>query len=373
MEISGAEMDLFPGMDFFSRMTGQPAAGQAATQDQLQQQDRFNAGMTGIGKMGALLLAAGQRLTPKERATIFAQMPQAMDGVQTDIYNAAQSRLMNMKNESTAAELARQKGLADRAKSDPSFAASLGLSPALVSAMSPADIAEVAKTRATQDPLDAQLKQAQIYHYLHPTAAAPTPQLVDLPGGGKGWATPGTSEVTPIGGAGKGGVDPENAKRNEGEGKALTYAQEAIAANLDLTRPNVSTALTSGKNRLLNKIPTSSGSWAGADYTAGERAGNSFIDSVMRPRSGAKIEPDELEREKQIFAPVPGDSADVLLKKAQLRAQHIQSLIAEANPADRPRLMKMFEDSQKEIVGAYQGGGSAPAASVGVRSITEIK
>jgi hypothetical protein len=135
----------------------------------------------------------------------------------------------------------------------------------------------------------------------------------------------------------------------------------------------VSTALTSGKNRLLNKIPTSSGSWAGADYTAGERAGNSFIDSVMRPRSGAKIEPDELEREKQIFAPVPGDSADVLLKKAQLRAQHIQSLIAEANPADRPRLMKMFEDSQKEIVGAYQGGGAAPAAPVGVRSITEIK
>lgn len=368
-------MDL-PGMDFFSRMTGQPAAGMAATPDQLQQQDRFNAGMNSAGKLGMLLLAAGQRLTPRERATILAQAPQYMD-MQGELQTAAQTRLMGMKAQATQDELSRQTALADRVRKDPTFATSLGLTPDLLSTLSPAEIADVVKTRATRNPLDDELKQAQIYHYLNPTTTAPSPQLVDLPGGGKAWAMPGSSEVTPIGGAGKGGVDPETAKRSEGEGKALTYAKEAIASNVGLTKPNVAGALTNKWQKRANMLPTlGASSWADNNYVAGDRAGNSFIDSVIRPRSGATVPPDELERNKQVFTPQPGDTADVLLQKAQMRAQHIQSLIAEANPADRPMLLKMFEDSQREILGAYQGGGqgAAPAAAApGVRSIVEIK
>lgn len=362
----------FPGMDFFSRMTGQPAAGTAATPEQLQQQDRFNAGLNSMGKLGMMLMAAGQRLTPRERATILAQAPQYMD-MQGELQTAAQTRLMGMKAQATQDELSRQTALSNRARNDPAFAASLGLTPDLLSALSPADVAEYVKTQASRDPLEADLKRAQIYHYLNPTTAAPTPQMVDTPDGRKAWVYPGSTDVIPIGNAGKGGVDPESAKRSEGEGKALTYAKEAIASHLDLTRPKVAGALTDKWQKRANMLPTGGGSsWAGADYVAGDRAGNSFIDSVMRPRSGAKIEPDELEREKQIFAPVPGDSADVLLQKAQLRAQHIQSLIAEANPADRPALLKMFEDAQREIVGAYQSPTQG-AQPVGVRSVVEIK
>lgn len=368
-----------------SQQGGQPAAGGMPTNtatlaqptlDQFYEEDLQRAQMGRVGNLGMMLLAASQNLTPAQRATILAQAPQYMDGAEKDAMTAAQARLFDMSTREKRDELSRQTALADRVRKDPTFATSIGLTPDLLSTLSPAEIADVVKTRATRNPLDDKLKQAQIYHYLNPTTTAPTPQLVDLPGGGKAWAMPGSSEVTPIGGAGKGGIDPETAKRSEGEGKALTYAKEAITSNVGLTKPNVAGALTNKWQKRANMLPTvGASSWAGNDYVAGDRAGNSFIDSVIRPRSGATVPPDELERNKQVFTPQPGDTADVLLQKAQMRAQHIQSLIAEANPADRPMLMKMFEDSQREILSAYQGNGqrAAPVAAPGVRSIVEIK
>jgi hypothetical protein len=185
---------------------------------------------------------------------------------------------------------------------------------------------------------------------------------------------PGSTDVMPIGGAGKGGTDPETAKRTEAEDKNLTYAKEAITANSYLSDPAISGDLTSGYKNRVNKIPTLEGSWAGEKYLTGDSQANSFVDSVVRPRSGAVVGPAEMADKKRIFTPMPGDSQDRLFQKAQQRAEHIKSLIAGANPADRPMLQKMFQDSEQELLNAYNSTqGNSQQSMPGVKSIRQIQ
>lgn len=382
-----------PFEDFFRRMTGQPmqlpgaamadrpttATVARPTMDQLQAQDYQYAAMNRMGQLGMLLMAAGQRLTPAQRATILGQAPQYMGGIQDDVTRAAQARLYGMSTQAKQDEIARQSELD---KQSPALAEALGLSPQLRNALSPEQIRDMYIKRQMADPRESQLmdlkiqeEQARI-NALNAPKAGPSPQLVDLPGGGKGWATPGSTDVVPIGGAGKGGVDPEMAKRTEAEDKNLTYAKEAIAANRALSAPDISTELISGTNKRLNMIPTLEGSWAGEKYLSGDLSANSFVDSVVRPRSGAVVGKEELENNKRIFTPSPGDSPDRLFQKAQMRAQHIQSLIAGANPADRPMLQQMYQESVKElqdIYGSMQKPGAGPQLPQGVTSIRKVR
>jgi hypothetical protein len=375
--------------DFQRRLLGFPAqmfGGQAippaqpmSPVDDQQQQDMQQASTQRLGQLGMLLMAAGQRMTPKERATILAQAPQYMDGVQRDAMTAAQARLMNMQGRAAQDELSRTEALRQKFN-DPNYLNSIGLTPEQAQALGPSGIQKLLENQALANTpeaaLDRKFKQAQIDHLLNPSLG--NPQMVDLPGGGKGWAYPGKADVLPIGGAGKGGTDPEMAKRTEAEDKNLTYAKEAITAHRTLSDPSISGDLTSGWKNRVNKIPTLEGSWAGEKYLTGDSQANSFVDSVVRPRSGAVVGPSEMADKKRIFTPMPGDSQDRLFQKAQQRAEHIKSLIAGANPADRPMLQKMFEDSQQELLQAYSGNSPAPQASqsslpTGVRSITPIE
>ena len=367
-----------PGAAMASGQQANTAAIAQPTLDQLYQDDLQQAQMSRIGNLGMLLLAAGQNLTPAQRATILAQAPAYMDGAQRDAMTAAQARLYGMRGRAEQDEMARQSEID---KQSPALAEALGLSPQLRGALSPEQIRDMYIKRQMADPRESRLmdlkiqeEQARIDALRNPRPAAA--QLVDLPGGGKGWATPGSTDVVPIGGAGKGGVDPEMAKRTEAEDKNLTYAKEAIAANRALSAPDISTELISGTNKRLNMIPTLEGSWAGEKYLSGDLSANSFVDSVVRPRSGAVVGKEELENNKRIFTPSPGDSPDRLFQKAQMRAQHIQSLIAGANPADRPMLQQMYQESVKElqdIYGSMQKPGAGPQLPQGVTSIRKVR
>lgn len=361
-------------------MQANTAALAAPTMDELRQQDMQQAQLQRVGQLGMLLMAAGQRMTPKERATIIAQAPQYMDGVQNDVYNAAQSRLVGLQQKAAQDEMARNDAMRQKF-ADPAFLQSIGVTPEQAQALDVSGMRKMLENQAMMNTPDAVLdrryKQAQIDHLLNPPKTTATPQMVDLPGGGKGWAYPGSTEVTPIGGAGKGGVDPEMAKRTEAEDKNLTYAKEAIAAHKILSNPTYSGDLTSGYKNKVNMIPTLEGSWAGEKYLTGDAQANSFVDSVVRPRSGAVVSAGEMADKKRIFTPMPGDSEDRLFQKAQMRAQHIQSLIAGANPADRPMLQKAYDESLAELqqmAADYQKKpqGSSSALPPKVKSITPI-
>ena len=372
--------------DFQRRLLGFPAqmfGGQAippaqpmSPVDEQQQQDMQQAGMQRVGQLGMLLLAAGQRMTPRERATILAQAPQYMDGMQRDAASAAQARLINMSTKAKENEIAQQQALSQQA---PALAKQLGISPELIGALSPEQIREMYIKRQMADPRDNQLmdlklqeEQLKIDALRNPGRG--TPQMVDLQDGSKGWVYPGSTDVTTIGGAGKGAVDPTSVKRLEAEDKNLTYAKEAISANRVLSDPTYSGELTSGYKNRVNLIPTLEGSWAGEKYLTGDSQANSFVDSVIRPRSGAKVDAKEETDKKRLFTPMPGDSQERLYQKAQMRANHINSLIAGANPADRPMLMKMFQDSEQELLSSYQGApGNQQQSMPGVKSIRQIQ
>ena len=372
----------FPAQ-MFGGAPGQPIQGQdvnaatlaAPTADQVQQQDMQQAGMQRLGQLGMLLMAAGQRMTPRERATILAQAPQYIDGVQRDAMTAAQARLMNMQGQAAQQEMARTQNIQSKL-SDPAFLNSLNISPEVAQVLGQSGIQKLIENQAMANTpdniLDRQVKQAQLRKALQPEQEKPT--LVDLPDGGKGWAYPNRTDVLPIGGAGKGAVDPTTVKRSEAEDKNLTYAKEAISSNRVLSDPAYSGSLTDGYKNRLNMIPTLEGSWAGEKYLTGDSQANSFVDSVIRPRSGAKVDPKEETDKKRLFTPMPGDSQERLYQKAQMRSNHINSLIAGANPADRPMLIKMFQDSEQELLNAYNGTQNNSQQSMpGVKSIRQIQ
>jgi len=157
------------------------------------QQDLRQAQFDKLGNLGMLLLAFSQQLTPAQRATILSQAPQYMDGAQRDAMTAAQARLYGMQNKASQEAMAQKEELRKRA---PELAKKLGYEESAASYLTPEQLQEIYIKRETQDPLDARLKEAQIQHYLNSNKTSPTPQMVDLPGGGKGWATPGSSRCS---------------------------------------------------------------------------------------------------------------------------------------------------------------------------------
>lgn len=380
--------------DFFRRITGQPMALPGATMapaqpvnsptptpatvaqpslEQLQSQDYQRAAMQRVGQLGMLLMAAGQRMTPRERATILAQAPQFMDGMQTDVANAAQARLMGARAQSEQADMARSEAMRNRL-SDPQFLQSLGVSPQVAEVLGEAGIRKLIENQAMANTPDAiqdrKLKDAQIQHYLNPPRTGPTPQMVDLPGGGKGWATPGSTDIVPIAGAGKGTT--EEPKKTEAEVKGYQFAQQTIDAYKKLADPEYQYAL---RNRhqaafdALPLIPFSNQPFSSNDYRTASAASSAMTDAILRNKSGATIHDPEIQDEIRRVIPRPGDTDQDIQDKVNRQRMMVEGFIGAANPADRPALRKMFEQANQELMQKYTKG-SLPA---GVRSITPIQ
>lgn len=246
-----------PFEDFFRRMTGQPMTLPGAamadrpttatvarpTMDQLQAQDYQYAAMNRMGQLGMLLMAAGQRLTPAQRATILGQAPQFMDGIQSDVAQAAQARLMGARTQQEQAENERAQALRQRF-ADPQFLNALGIKPEMAEALGPAGIQKLVETQAMSNTPEAQLQrrltQAQIDHYNRPPAPE-APTVVTLSDGRqaiipRGQTTPipletpqSVSNVPP-------GVDPQKWRTEQTK---LAVDQQTKALEAEKILPNV--------------------------------------------------------------------------------------------------------------------------------------
>ena len=371
--------------DFQRRLLGFPAqmfGGQAippaqpmSPVDEQQQQDMQQASTQRLGQLGMLLMAAGQRMTPKERATILAQAPQYMDGVQRDAMTAAQARLMNMQGRAAQDELSRTEALRQKFN-DPNYLNSIGLTPEQAQALGPSGIQKLLENQALANTpeaaLDRKFKQAQIDHLLNPTPA--NPQMVDLPGGGKGWAYPGKTDVLPIGGAGKGTA--EEPKKTEAEVKGYQFAQQSIDAYKKLADPEYQYALTSRAQQLANKLPYFSSPWSSNDYRSADAASSAMTDAILRNKSGATIHDPEIQDEIRRVIPQPGDTPEQLKDKVARQRLMIEGFIGAANPADRKALKELYDKTNNELMSKYTQsapGNSANGASApGVKSIRQI-
>jgi hypothetical protein len=314
-------------------------------------------------------------MTPKERATILAQAPQYMDGVQRDAMTAAQARLMNMQGRAAQDELSRTEALRQKFN-DPSYLKSIGLSPEQAQALGPSGIQKLLENQALANTpeaaLDRKFKQAQIDHLLNPTPA--NPQMVDLPGGGKGWAFPGKTDVLPIGGAGKGTA--EEPKKTEAEVKGYQFAQQSIDAYKKLADPEYQYALTSRAQQLANKLPYFSSPWSSNDYRSADAASSAMTDAILRNKSGATIHDPEIQDEIRRVIPQPGDTTEQLKDKVARQRLMIEGFIGAANPADRKALKELYDKTNNELMSKYTQsapGNSANGASApGVKSIRQI-
>ena len=116
--------------------------------------DVRQAALNSIGNMGAILMAAGQRMEPAQRAAYLAQLGQAGAGFNTDMYNSAQRRLMQAQYQQKADDLKEDATIREEMKNPDAFKARYGFDPV---GMRPEDIRAARRTLATRDPIQAQL------------------------------------------------------------------------------------------------------------------------------------------------------------------------------------------------------------------------
>ena len=109
-----------------------------------------------LGNISALLLAAGQPIMPAQRAQLFAQLGGAAGQAGTDLYNAAQRRLMMSQMEQRRAEGAEVSRIGDLMKNPEAFKAATGYDLQQFGGMRAADVSQALRqirtTQLTQDP-----------------------------------------------------------------------------------------------------------------------------------------------------------------------------------------------------------------------------
>jgi len=122
--------------------------------------DVRQAALNTLGNVSGLLLAAGQPMSGSQRAQLLGQLGPAFGGAQTDIYNAAQRRLLGAENEQKMAQMQQMKSLADEMKDPAAFAAKYGFNP---SGLPPQAVSEIImgqrKAKALETDADVRMRE----------------------------------------------------------------------------------------------------------------------------------------------------------------------------------------------------------------------
>jgi hypothetical protein len=119
-----------------------------------------------LGNIGSLLIAAGQPMTGAQRAQLLGQIGPQISGMQTDIYNAAQRRLMQAQFAEKQAELADTAKIRDLMKDPTAFKAATGYDLGQFTGLGPGEIGAALKqitvSKLTRDPTQTLLTSAQL-------------------------------------------------------------------------------------------------------------------------------------------------------------------------------------------------------------------
>lgn len=128
----------------------------------------------------------------------------------------------------------------------------------------------------------------------------------------------------------KRGKEASGFDATEGERKAGAFLIRALGANdsYEATgigpRSYVGQAMQDVAPGLLNQLPAGVGN--SPERQTADSAQNEFIAASLRQDSGAAIPPEELERQRQIYFPMPGDSPEAIEQKRQARLRAIEGL-----------------------------------------------
>jgi hypothetical protein len=125
--------------------------------------DVRQAGINTLANVSALLLAAGQPMSGSERAKLLAGIGPALGGMQTDIFKASQARLMTAQQRTAMEEARGLARLGQKMKDNPQEIADLlGTDVRNVLNMTPSNVMELMKKRASVDPMQKRLTELQV-------------------------------------------------------------------------------------------------------------------------------------------------------------------------------------------------------------------
>jgi hypothetical protein len=119
-----------------------------------------------LGNIGSLLIAAGQPMTGAQRAQLLGQVGPQISGIQTDIYNAAQRRLMQSQFAEKQAELADTAKIRDLMKDPAAFKSVTGYDLGQFTGLSPSEIGgalkQISVSKLSRDPTTELLTAANL-------------------------------------------------------------------------------------------------------------------------------------------------------------------------------------------------------------------
>lgn len=332
-----------------------------------EQQDMANARMDSLGQMGAILLAAGQRQTPQSRAAILSRLA-SVDSPDSLAMNAAQRRMYGMRMQQAQTEMQRQDALRQRL-SDPAFLQGLGINPQIAEVMGPAGVADLIQKRAGVNPLDDEVKRAQINAYNNrPVALSPYEEAKQKQQAEYEMRTQEADQIGLQGdqrreflATGKisapAAPKPPTKEQSDSYGFATRIVRDMPILQ-DQTKIN---AGSSGWNRAISNIPFGYGNqMAGKDYQQITQAQRDFINAVLRRESGAAISPQEFDNAALQYFPQPGDDPDTVSQKLANQRTQLEAIMYGMVPEDRQRLQGELEAQKSRL-------------PKGVRSIEEVK
>lgn len=146
------------------------------------------------------------------------------------------------------------------------------------------------------------------------------------------------------------------AKVTEGERKASAFLTRALGANRSYEDTGV------GPRGLVGQFardvaPDVSNYFNSDERQVADSAQDEFIAASLRQDSGAAIPTDELEKQRRIYFPMPGDGPEALEQKRQARLRAIDGLVQSAGKSITPEQRAALEAYGDQLGAAVSGQG----------------
>lgn len=358
--------------DFQRRLLGFPqqAFGMSGNDADLDRARNNN-----LGQIGLALMAASGRMPAGSRMAALAQGMSQIQDPQSLAMNYAQQRLMQSAMQAKMGEVERQAALRQKL-SDPAFVQGLGVNPQMAEVLGPDGVAELLTKRAGMNPLDDELKRAQINAYNNrPVALSPYEEAKQKQ---QAEFEMRTQEADQIGLQGDDRKEfLATGKITAGSGKAPTQDQANSAtfygmmetAEKDLSNPTIGPAATSRWDRALDAVPGGFGrGFTSPEYQLAENAQRNFVAAYLRKTSGNNITDGEFAMHKPLFFPQPGETDPrVLAQKAQNRKDAMAGILG-SSPLEFQRKVEQRKAAEQDrgqppVAGASAAGAPASAST----------
>lgn len=153
----------------------------------------------------------------------------------------------------------------------------------------------------------------------------------------------------------------EEIKTRESQDKASAFLTRAFGANNTYERQGVGPRGTVGQfvrdtfpNAQNEYLPEILGGNSPERQVA-DSSQDEFIAASLRQDSGAAIPPEEMQRQRQIYFPMPGDGPEAIAQKKAARLRAISGLIESAGPAIGAEQRKMLDGIAPQLTEAQKG------------------